>query len=466
MTHTLPTGVKSVPAHPTKFPEAGAWWTGDFETHAGQNVHDAQGYYELGLDSWTAAQWANNGISAAEAKECLQVGWQPDEAGAAATYMCAGLYTPAEALVDRLVSDTTEMLMQADRIEERDADREADFVRDWEELPDGRLVPREHDDDWYDPDAPDQYPPREDSQAEIDQANEWGEIEAARAQEQGERLSDEAEAIARGVEEREAALDAMEADPEMVGSEAWAERQYEEMAERGPDDEDILDRIDDAIEGAGWTAEDQAAFEAEVDAAGTGEANPLYVPPSERGETAADQLDDLEPWPPNREPTAEELESGVAVMNEDGDVAWSPTANDFDWTDEQEMRAAGHPAAQAADYSEEPYDEAQYQADTLEYGVGDDLVVGGVVYDSDEWMPDGEGGVMSRAEWRAEQGLDGTGEWLDDTPDDGAWLPEEPVSGSPAPTSGAPTGDTGGADPSPDGPADAGSCDTGPVDGD
>jgi hypothetical protein len=30
--------------------------------------------------------------------------------------------------------------------------------------------------------------------------------------------------------------------------------------------------------------------------------------------------------------------------------------NNDDWTDEDEMRAAGHPAAQAVDYSEEPTD--------------------------------------------------------------------------------------------------------------
>jgi hypothetical protein len=38
----------------------------------------------------------------------------------------------------------------------------------------------------------------------------------------------------------------------------------------------------------------------------------------------------------------------------------------------------------------------RHQAETLAYAVGDDLVVDGVVYDRDEWQPDGEGGVEPR----------------------------------------------------------------------
>lgn len=38
----------------------------------------------------------------------------------------------------------------------------------------------------------------------------------------------------------------------------------------------------------------------------------------------------------------------------------------------------------------------RYQAETLAYAVGDDLVVSGVVYDRDQWEPDGEGGVVPR----------------------------------------------------------------------
>jgi hypothetical protein len=35
-----------------------------------------------------------------------------------------------------------------------------------------------------------------------------------------------------------------------------------------------------------------------------------------------------------------------------------PTNADFDWTDEQEMRASGHPAAQADDYQDPGLTEA------------------------------------------------------------------------------------------------------------
>lgn len=64
---------------------------------------------------------------------------------------------------------------------------------------------------------------------------------------------------------------------------------------------------------------------------------------------------DVESWPPvGRGPTEQELADGVAIVHDDGTVSWSPLVNDDDWTDEDEMRASGHPAAQAADYSEEP----------------------------------------------------------------------------------------------------------------
>ncbi len=40
--------------------------------------------------------------------------------------------------------------------------------------------------------------------------------------------------------------------------------------------------------------------------------------------------------------------------------------------------------------------ERDYQDETLEYAVGDDLLIGGVVYDRNEWQSDGEGGVEPR----------------------------------------------------------------------
>lgn len=58
-------------------------------------------------------------------------------------------------------------------------------------------------------------------------------------------LSPEAEAIAQGVEAREAELDAMEADPDMVGSDAWQEAQRDAQADA--DEADMND--------PGWTDE-------------------------------------------------------------------------------------------------------------------------------------------------------------------------------------------------------------------
>ncbi len=73
-------------------------------------------------------------------------------------------------------------------------------------------------------------------------------------------LSAEAEAIAQGVEAREAAADAIEADPDMVGSEAWQERQWEEMADRGDDyaDDDagrIFSRYEEHVPDADYEEE-------------------------------------------------------------------------------------------------------------------------------------------------------------------------------------------------------------------
>ncbi|WP_344535957.1 hypothetical protein [Streptomyces albiaxialis] len=42
--------------------------------------------------------------------------------------------------------------------------------------------------------------------------------------------------------------------------------------------------------------------------------------------------------------------------------------------------------------------EAEYQAMTLDEAVGDDYVVGGVVYSRVEWEPDAEDGVRPRTE--------------------------------------------------------------------
>jgi hypothetical protein len=95
-----------------------------------------------------------------------------------------------------------------------------------------------------------------------------------------------------------------------------------------------------------------------------------------------------------------------ADMNREEYAAWSADADD--------RYAEGYGDRQAADYVDRmtdrdlageldpPRDTAAVQAErdhqdaTLEYAVGDDLVIGGVVYDRDQWQPDGEGGVEPR----------------------------------------------------------------------
>jgi hypothetical protein len=60
---------------------------------------------------------------------------------------------------------------------------------------------------------------------------------------------------------------------------------------------------------------------------------------------------DLNTWPPTgRRPTSQELATGVAIEHDDGTVSWSPTGADLDWTDADELRASGHPAAQPVDF--------------------------------------------------------------------------------------------------------------------
>jgi hypothetical protein len=95
-----------------------------------------------------------------------------------------------------------------------------------------------------------------------------------------------------------------------------------------------------------------------------------------------------------------------ADMNREEYAAWSADADD--------RYADGYGDRQAADYVDRMTDrdlagqldpqrdtaEVQtgrdHQDATLEYAVGDDLVIGGVVYDRDQWQPDGEGGVEPR----------------------------------------------------------------------
>jgi hypothetical protein len=62
------------------------------------------------------------------------------------------------------------------------------------------------------------------------------------------------------------------------------------------------------------------------------------------------------------------------------------------WADRQLAEQATHPTRRERAY----HAADQYQRDTLEYAIGDDLVVNGVAYDSDVWEHDGEGGVRRR----------------------------------------------------------------------
>jgi hypothetical protein len=347
--------------------------------------HEIQRYHELSeklaeqgitMTGEQAGDWAAKGFNAATAEEFITAGFAVNESGSAQTYHAAGLYDGTEAYLERLEDETNDLVYQADQIEEREIERAEDFDAEYEVDAETGLVkrrPEPPEDPW----APD--PPVDlsaETQAEADYADSWGDIEAARAQEQGERLADEADARA------------------------------------GAATGDVLDDIDSAIDdaeatSAGWTADDQAAFDAEVDGAGGGEPNPLYVPPADD----PGLIEEPDAWPPvGREPTAEELESGVAVANEDGSTSWCP-ANDDDWTDADEARAAGHPAYQAegvAEQADEDRFNEQYQEDTLRYAVGaddddgGDLVVSGVVYDRDQWQADGEGGVEPRLSPEAE----------------------------------------------------------------
>jgi hypothetical protein len=332
------------------------WWA-SFDAQAQAHTTEALAYYRLGLTAGQAANWANVDFSAADAAAWTAAGFAPSEADMAAWYREAGHEDATTAYVASLADTTAGLVDEAEQVVERCAARQNEALIDEEYLLHG------HDD--IDGAAQAEEPYVE-TDADAAYADSWGDIQAERAQEQGERLADEAEEIAAGVEAREAELDAIEEDADMVGSDAWQECQRDLMAEGA-----FLD-----------------------------EGNPDVI---------GTEASDADYW-----------------HN-------APTDADFDYTDADEMRAAGHPAAQADDYEPEGLrdaldadgypasgpepdgrgdhvldqdastwapdadaEAARYQADTLEYAIGDDLVVGGVAYDSDQWQADGEGGVEPR----------------------------------------------------------------------
>ena len=64
-----------------------------------------------------------------------------------------------------------------------------------------------------------------------------------------------------------------------------------------------------------------------------------------------EQESEDEPRPSvDRDSTAEELADSIAVPHSDGSASWRPTVTDVDGTNTDEMRASGHPTAQAADH--------------------------------------------------------------------------------------------------------------------
>lgn len=383
-----------------------AWSDSTFERMTDRNV-DRDGYRQLhddlaakGIDlsPEQAGNWAAAGFPAAEARECIEAGFGPNESGSAQAYTAAGLYSPQEAFMERLIDETEQLVYEADSVIERQAERDEEFHEQYEvdeETGLARPRPRpeyEEPEEWWTPPPP----PATESQAEADYADSWGDIEAERAQAQGEMR----EYVDEGVEDAEGHANGR-APGELDPADPWTPDDPAETARfndwlRGqaaeggslpgdvPGDDawnaasadataDFLDRsqevIDDAEStAAGWTAEDQAAFEAQVDAGGDGTDNPLYVAPG--GPDGNDDIwsDDVPtPWPPlDRGPTDEELANGSAVLNEDGSTSWSPTNADFDWTSEQEERAAGHPAAQASDY-EAPGAQDAWDAEQRDY---------------------------------------------------------------------------------------------------
>ncbi len=144
---------------------------------------------------------------------------------------------------------------------------------------------------------------------------------------------------------------------ETIASDFWAGRSQEHREEA----QDLRDQAAGTEDSDERAELERSAVDADIRAEATDRNAATYDRPSQQDEVQ-DKVDQMRgesrAWPPtDREPTQQELDDGVATKNEDGSVQWSPTNDDFDWTDEQEMRAAGHPAAQDADYSEEPLED-------------------------------------------------------------------------------------------------------------
>jgi len=305
---------------------AGAGFYNTFARYTDTNYREAGAYNKLSddlaqdgitLTPQQAANWAAAGFKADEARECIQAGFAPDESGSAQAYTAAGLYSPQEAYLERLEAETFEMLVDADQIAEAQDRRQEQFEEDYEvDEETGLVKPRPvPDDDWP---VDDTDPVPEEGYPESDIEGEWagdhGDREAARAQEQGERQ----EYMEEGIEDAETyANNGSRPRPGVAGGttgddDPWTDPAEEarfqewlrEQAAEGnalpgdvPGDDqwnaasaeataDTLDRIDQTLAETdtstqGWTAEDQAAFEQEVDASADPDAplNPLYVQP-------------------------------------------------------------------------------------------------------------------------------------------------------------------------------------------